>query len=150
MERISIFQFFSLRRGFFCLLLFTFSAISGFTQNAGISANGLVPPNTSAGLDINFANKGLLIPRVSLTITTAAAPLASHVVGMIVYNTATIADVTPGLYYNNGTKWIPGLPKDGTTAGMQYWDGTTWKVIPVGTVGQKLQINPSGVPTWAP
>jgi len=131
-----------------CMLLFTFISIYGFTQNAGISAVSSVP-NASAGLDVNFTNKGLLIPRVILTSTTVAAPLAAHVAGMIVYNTVTAGDVKPGPYYNNGTKWIPIL-LNGNTAGMQYWNGTAWVPVAAGTPGQKLQLNASNIPTWVP
>ncbi|MCX6218248.1 hypothetical protein [Spirosoma sp.] len=50
--------------------------------------------------------QGFLLPRVALTSTTAFTPLASHVAGMTVYNTATAGDVTPGYYYNDGLKWV--------------------------------------------
>lgn len=62
--------------------------------------------NANSVLEIESTNKGLLMPRVALTSTTIASPLLAHVVGMNVYNTATAGDVTPGNYYNNGTKWI--------------------------------------------
>ncbi len=62
--------------------------------------------NADALLEMESTNKGLLLPRVALTNTTAFAPLAAHVAGMTVYNTATAGDVTPGTYYNDGTKWV--------------------------------------------
>jgi trimeric autotransporter adhesin len=67
---------------------------------------GTTTPDSSSLLDITSSNKGVLIPRISLVQTTNFAPLLSHVAGMQVYNTATINDVTPGQYYNDGTKWI--------------------------------------------
>lgn len=68
---------------------------------------GTTTPNPSAALDITSATRGLLLPRVELTNTTLSTPLTSHVAGMTVYNIApAINDVTPGLYYNDGTKWI--------------------------------------------
>jgi hypothetical protein len=136
-------------RGCIVLILMIIS-FPTFSQNAGISASGAVAPNAAAGLDINFTSKGLLIPRVALTSTTSSLPLTAHVAGMIVYNTVTISDVIPGLYYNNGAKWIAVLPKAKTAGDMQYWDGTTWKTITAGTPGQRLQVNVSGVPAWAP
>jgi hypothetical protein len=63
-------------------------------------------------LDLNPTNAtdngtlGLALPRVELTSTTSYAPLKTHVAGMTVYNTKTLGDVTPGTYYNDGTKWI--------------------------------------------
>jgi hypothetical protein len=76
--------------------------------NVGIGTNGA--PNSSAALEVKATNKGLLIPRVALTGTVPAAPLAAHVAGMMVYNTATAGaapdNVSPGFYYSNGAKWV--------------------------------------------
>lgn len=62
-------------------------------------------PNANAMLEVESTTKGVLLPRVALTSTAAFAPLTAHVAGMTVYNTATAGDVTPGQYYNDGTKW---------------------------------------------
>lgn len=51
--------------------------------------------------------KGILIPRVALTQTTSNAPVgASVATSLLVYNTATVNDVTPGFYYWDGTQWV--------------------------------------------
>jgi hypothetical protein len=64
-------------------------------------------PDPSAGLDVKFSNKGLLIPRVSLTSTTSNAPIGGGIVtSLLIYNTANTSDVTSGYYYWNGTSWI--------------------------------------------
>ncbi|MDR1714728.1 MAG: hypothetical protein ACK5KN_07035 [Dysgonomonas sp.] len=73
-------------------------------------------PNANALLDLKetstgTSSKGLLLPRVSLTSTALASPLSAHVAGMTVYNTATTGDVTPGHYYNDGTKWVKLFPE---------------------------------------
>ena len=88
MEKVLIHYFSSLIPGIFCLLIFYFITISGFSQNAGISAVASVP-NTSAGLDVNFTNKGLLLQRVIITSTITSTPLTAYVAGMIVFNAAT-------------------------------------------------------------
>src|SRR5690606_20523770 len=66
--------------------------------------------NPSAALEIESSNKGLLLPRLELTATDNFAPLTAHVEGMTIYNTATAGTgataVTPGYYYNDGTKWV--------------------------------------------
>ncbi|MEY2595928.1 MAG: hypothetical protein RI965_1200 [Bacteroidota bacterium] len=62
--------------------------------------------NTDAMLEIESVNKGLLLPRVALISTTSSLPLKIMTNGMIVYNTSSINDLTPGLYYSDGTKWI--------------------------------------------
>lgn len=66
--------------------------------------------NPSSILEIESANKGFLMPRIALTATNSASPLASHVAGMVIYNTATAGvapnAVVPGIYYNDGTRWV--------------------------------------------
>ncbi|MBF7093297.1 tail fiber domain-containing protein [Flavobacterium sp. ALJ2] len=74
--------------------------------NVGI---GTTKPDASAALDITSTNKGLLMPRVSLTGTKELIPvIASAANSLMVYNTATISDVTPGYYYWDRPfqKWI--------------------------------------------
>jgi hypothetical protein len=77
-------------------------------------------PDKSAVLDINEAKgankneseKGLLLPRVSLTDASLSNPMTAHVAGMTVYNIGTSLPavlpenrVSPGFYYNSGTRW---------------------------------------------
>jgi hypothetical protein len=57
-------------------------------------------------LDVYSTTKGLLIPRIALTSTTTAAPVTSPEASLLIYNTATAGDVTPGYYYWNSTKWV--------------------------------------------
>jgi hypothetical protein len=75
--------------------------------NVGI---GNSSPNASALLDLTSSTQGLLPPRIALTATNSASPLAANVAGMILYNTATAGtspnNVTPGYYYNNGSAWV--------------------------------------------
>lgn len=75
------------------------------SQNVGINISGSAP-NSSAGLDVDFTSKGLLIPRLALTQTSSASPVTSPATSLVVYNTASVNDVTPGFYYWNGTLWI--------------------------------------------
>ena len=78
-------------------------------QNVGIS-NGSFTPDASAGLEIRFTDKGLLIPRVALMSTSSASPITSPATSLLVYNTATAGtapnNVTPGYYYWTGSKWM--------------------------------------------
>src|SRR5690606_10027359 len=66
--------------------------------------------NPNAALEIESSNKGLLLPRLELQATNLAAPLTAHERGMVVYNTASagtdVTAVSPGYYYNDGTKWV--------------------------------------------
>lgn len=87
----------------FSLLCFcAFFCFRSFAQ-VGI---GTPTPDASAALDITSSTKGFLPPRVLLSSTTVAAPVTAPVEGLIVYNTATTGNVTPGLYVWNSTSLI--------------------------------------------
>ena len=66
--------------------------------------SSVVNPNSI--LELESTDKGLLLSRVALTSTTSFLPLAAHIQGMMVYNTAATGDVLPGIYTNNGGKWV--------------------------------------------
>ena len=73
------------------------------TLKAQVGIGTIVP---DGALDVSSTTDGLLIPRVLLTITTSPLPLTLPTVSELVYNSATVADVTPGYYYWNGTIWV--------------------------------------------
>lgn len=108
------------------------SATAAHAQNVGINNSGAAPA-ASAMLDITSTTKGLLIPRVALTMTTAAAPVTAPATSLMVYNTATVADVTPGYYYWNGTVWVRFLTGNGTAWVTTGNAGTTFGTNFVGT-----------------
>jgi len=87
---------------FFVVLLL--SAGMSFAQ-VGISSVSITP-DASAMLEVRSTTTGVLIPRVALTSTAAAAPVTAPATSLLVYNTATAGDVTPGFYYWDGTKWV--------------------------------------------
>lgn len=92
-------------REVFSLVFILLTGIVSFAQ-VGI---GTETPNEHAILDV-FSNSsspgGLLMPRVALQNTSGASPLGEHVAGMTVYNTASTDDVTPGFYFNDGSRWV--------------------------------------------
>ena len=136
-----------INKRFYWALILMLITLSGFSQNVAINTTG-APPNTAAGLDVDFPDKGMLIPRVSLTSTSSFAPLSAHVAGMIVFNTATANDVVPGFYYDNGTSWVTGFPAGNAIGNMLYWNGTVWVLLPIGSPGQYLQISGANIPVW--
>jgi hypothetical protein len=88
--------------GIFCMLLCCSPAV--FSQvKIGNNPKSI---NKDAVVEMESTNKGMLLPRLALSSTTNAAPLSSFVQGMFVFNTATANDVTPGMYYSDGVKWI--------------------------------------------
>ncbi|MCX8081345.1 MAG: hypothetical protein N3F09_08925 [Bacteroidia bacterium] len=124
-------------RKFFVFLVF--STFYAFGQNVGINATGAAPSG-DAGLDVNFTDKGVLIPRVNLTSTTTygltgGGPTNS----MLVYNTNSGITGTgaygTGFYYWStshgrwihlfdnmppGTPWIVGGNNEAGAAGTAY------------------------------
>src|SRR4029450_2342142 len=87
------------------ILFFEFS----FAQSVGINNDGS-SPHPSSMLDIKHPNKGLLVPRVSLTGTGDITTIPSAATSLLVYNTtaagAGASAVTPGYYYWSGTEWL--------------------------------------------
>jgi hypothetical protein len=102
-----------LRKGLLSLAVVITAALGNSLHAQQKVNDGTVPAaaiNASAIAEYQTNNKGILLPRVALTSTTAAAPLAAHVAGMTVYNTAIDGtpptNVTPGWYYNDGSRWV--------------------------------------------
>jgi len=86
--------------------LFIFVGLVGVSaQNIGINSTGATP-HISAGLDVDYPNKGLLIPRVSLTSTTDVATIPTPATSLLVYNTnAGMTGGSIGYWYWNGAVW---------------------------------------------
>lgn len=68
----------------FLLFIFYWSAFHTIkAQNVGINSSGATP-NASAGLDVDFTNKGVLIPRMT---TSQRTSIASPANGLLVFDT---------------------------------------------------------------
>lgn len=93
---------------FLLFTILTIFSISLIAQNVGVNSTGAAP-NSSAMLDIVSANKGLLIPRVALTITTDAVTIPTPATSLLVYNTNVAMTNGQGIgyYYNSGTSAAP-------------------------------------------
>jgi len=94
-----------MRKNVNLLLLIILGFCQAVYSQVAINTTG-ANPDASAGLDVSFTDKGLLIPRVALTQTTSPSPITSPATSLLVYNTATVNDVKPGYYYWDGTKWV--------------------------------------------
>lgn len=85
-------------------ILLTFFAFFSGAQNVGINTTGAAP-DAGAGLDVNFNNKGVLIPRVNIVdLNTIAPVVGSATESMLVYNTNTTSGV--GYHYWDGSSWV--------------------------------------------
>ncbi|SFN18428.1 hypothetical protein SAMN05421741_1023 [Paenimyroides ummariense] len=68
---------------------------------------GTLTPNKSSQLDVVSTNKGILIPRVALENSVDATTItAGNVNSLLVFNTNTKNDITPGYYYWFDNKWM--------------------------------------------
>ncbi|WP_240458456.1 hypothetical protein, partial [Sphingobacterium luzhongxinii] len=103
----------------------------------GTGDNGLTV-NQNAILELASKNKGLLHTRVTLEATTKAYPMSAHVAGLMVYNTETRNDVIPGIYYNDGTKWV--LASGGKATSISY-NPTTYEISFVDVNGNPVTID---------
>jgi hypothetical protein len=91
----------------FSVVIFSIAICFGQGVSAQIKiGNNPTTMNANAVLEIESVNKGLLLPRLALSSTSSPSPMISFTYGMLVYNTATQNDVTPGMYYSDGVKWL--------------------------------------------
>ena len=82
-------------------------SVVSFSQNVGINPTGALP-NSSAMLDVVSTNKGVLIPRITLTGPTDAVTIPTPATGLLVWNLGVGGGLLPNYYYyNSGT---PGAP----------------------------------------
>lgn len=110
--------------------------MSIFTTNAQVGILTL-NPHASSALEIYSPNKGILLPRISLTSDlTNSSPVSSPSNGLIVFNIGVAQ--TTGFYYWNGSKWVllktpntdeVGGPANSTDNAMVRFDGTSGKII---------------------
>jgi len=92
-------------RTFSLLLALLLICSSAVLAQVGFNNDGS-QPDPSAGLDIKFPDKGLLIPRVMLESTSLPNPVTAPALGLLVINLATAGDVTPGFYFWSGSSWM--------------------------------------------
>jgi hypothetical protein len=101
------------------LLLFCLFAFFSTQAQVGITTS---TPN--AQLDVTATNAGILIPRVTLTSLTVAAPVlnptgAALAVSTMVYHSG-VNSINQGYYYWDGTRW-QGIGKSSQEKGLQYY-----------------------------
>ncbi|MCC5923573.1 MAG: hypothetical protein JJT77_07290, partial [Crocinitomicaceae bacterium] len=93
-----------------------------FTQNIGINTSG-APGNAGAALDIQFEDKGLLIPRVNIADLTTYAPIGgTPTESMLVYNTNTTTG--EGFHYWDGANWVRLMVGSSSAAPADAWETT--------------------------
>lgn len=77
----------------------------GMQAQVAINTDGSAP-NDAAILDINAADKGLLIPRMVITdLDSDQTPVENPVEGLLIFNTGDTDLIPTGFYYWAGGKW---------------------------------------------
>lgn len=150
------------KKFFISIILFcsVFNIYPAMAQNVAINSSG-ASPDTSALLDLQSTNKGLLIPRLSLTSLTDAStiPLPAH--SVLMYNTNAAVSGGEGYYYNSGTTGSPVWTKlistgsgwqlagnTGTTPGTDFIGTTDAKDLVLKTNdSSRLNISSAGITT---
>ena len=88
------------------IIIFCLGRMGASAQNVAINTTGNAADG-SALLDVDASNKGFLMPRVALTGTSDVATISgTEATGLLVFNTASVSDVTPGIYYWSGSVWV--------------------------------------------
>ncbi len=102
---------------YFCLLSLLCTAQNGVGINITAS-----PPHTSAMLDVSSTNKGMLVPRMSLT---DRDNISSPAIGLLVY----VTTAPEGFFYYSSVGWIkiPGnaVTGTGTVNQVAFWNGSS-------------------------
>jgi hypothetical protein len=87
-------------------------------------------PDASSAMEIYSTNKGLLVPRVTLTSSLSnPSPVTSPATGLLVFNSGS--NQALGFYYWNGTSWV--LIGGGSTPSGDFWSLTGNSGTIVGT-----------------
>lgn len=94
---------------FYVVIAFAILSSSDMMAQQGFGTN---TPDKSAAVDIVSTKRGMLIPRVALTETTNNSPVTAPATSLMIYNTASVNDVTPGFYYWDGAKWVRFMDTD--------------------------------------
>ncbi|QJP34574.1 hypothetical protein F0365_09295 [Nonlabens sp. Ci31] len=116
-----------------CMLLLLFLlGSSSLIAQVGLNT---ATPSESSSLDVVSGNTGILIPRLALTGTNDALTIANgNIESLLVYNTATVSDVTAGFYYWDSTQWVR-LVTSGTESRDWSLNGNAGTVNGVNFIG---------------
>lgn len=117
---------------------FTVLTTSNVVAQQGFGTN---TPDRSAAVDIVSNKRGLLIPRLDLTKTTEAGPVAKPENALFVYNKATANDVTPGFYYWEAAN-VANAKEQGLGRWVRFVSSNSGNAVTV-SAGTNVTVTPS-------
>lgn len=91
---------------FIMLCIISFSSTAIAQQVIVTDDAAYTTPASGAMLDVKSTSKGFMPPRVALASLTDVTTIASPATGLMVYNTGAGALTTAGIYYWNGSSWV--------------------------------------------
>ncbi len=118
------------------------------TQNTTTNNNGLVSLQIGSGTVISGLFSTINWGSGNYYIKTETDPTGGNNYSII--GSSQLLSVPYALYSANGPQGIPGTFPQGTNVGdMQYWNGTSWVMIPIGQPGQTLKVTNTSIPQWS-
>lgn len=120
------------------VVAFTVLTTSDVFAQQGFGTN---TPDRSAAVDIVSSKRGLLIPRIDLTRTTEAGPVAKPENALFVYNKATANDVTPGFYYWEAAN-VANAKEQGLGRWVRFVSSTSGSAVTV-SAGTNVVVTPT-------
>lgn len=128
------------------LLVNLFICKISYAQNVGINPTGAIP-HASAMLDVSATDKGMLIPRVSLTSTSDVTTIANPVISLLVYNTnASMVGGSIGFYYWSGSSWTKLTDANTAISSSSLWSATGNNISNTNSGNVGIGINSPSVP----
>jgi hypothetical protein len=136
-SKFSLLRLYKFGFAFSMMVSFQFSE-DLLAQAVGINTS---TPDASAVLDIQSNNKGILIPRVSLTSMTDATAITNPANSLLVWNTNAALLFGAGYYYNSGTPDTPQWLGIQAKKSASFEDKIAFKVSGVGGGSEAIPKN---------
>ncbi|WP_299769114.1 hypothetical protein [uncultured Dokdonia sp.] len=131
-------------------ILLSFLAFQTATIQAQV-AIGTTQLDAGAIFQVDSNDKGVLIPRISLTSNTDVTTIENPAEGLTIYNIATVNNstnsITPGLYYWNGVQWSRLLSRGYSRQFIQESQNliNTTSDVPINGLNQTIEVPFSGI-----
>jgi hypothetical protein len=117
-------------------------------QNPTTNANGLVSLEIGSGTIVTGTFAAINWGTGNYYIKTETDPTGGSNYSIV--GASQLLSVPYALYSANGPQGPAGTFPVGTNVGdMQYWNGTSWVMIPIGQPGQTLKVTPTNIPQWS-